>query len=476
MAHITITDNFLSDFAYVHNDKKNGVSYKYSEGEGCFKSTDNGKIALSLNIGQFKTLPNSTFLSLSYNESKLDDKSCVLLITPNASSEEKKWSVQSGNFVGSFQYDGHQIEIKSRFSDLFLARMLSVANNVFISDVFGQDSKSMNSADFILYLLFVQKLEKAFLLGLPKSYQKQEHHSANVKGKVNITRLISKDIPFKGKISTDSRERVVDENIISVLNQALSVIFRNNKTIAKNVNHVYAAIRQLNPKSYSRDSLISARTSRALSNPLFSGYRQVLDLAELIIKHNQLSQSKTNDKHSFGFLIDVAELYENYLSALLRKGFPDWRVESPEITIYQDTFFRRKIIPDIVMKKDNQVIVFDAKYKSMHFNGRTNLSMGDIDRSDFFQIHTYMSYYDSQLDTELIMGGLLYPFSSKPDNVTSSGFWGNRGFKFIVDGIDVSGLASTSMPDKEKFDNLIKAESMFIQRISGLLNGGSDNV
>lgn len=87
-----------------------------------------------------------------------------------------------------------------------------------------------------------------------------------------------------------------------------------------------------------------------------------------------------------------------------------------------------------------------------------------------------MSYYDSQLDTELIMGGLLYPFSSKPDNVTSSGFWGNRGFKFIVDGIDVSGLASTSMPDKEKFDNLIKAESMFIQRISGLLNGGSDNV
>lgn len=466
MAHITITDNFLSDFAYVHNDKKNGVSYKYSEGEGCFKSTDNGKIALSLNIGQFKTLPNSTFLSLSYNESKLDDKSCVLLITPNASSEEKKWSVQSGNFVGSFQYDGHQIEIKSRFSDLFLARMLSVANNVFISDVFGQDSKSMNSADFILYLLFVQKLEKAFLLGLPKSYQKQEHHSANVKGKVNITRLISKDIPFKGKISTDSRERVVDENIISVLNQALSVIFRNNKTIAKNVNHVYAAIRQLNPKSYSRDSLISARTSRALSNPLFSGYRQVLDLAELIIKHNQLSQSKTNDKHSFGFLIDVAELYENYLSALLRKGFPDWRVESPEIELYPEQFFTRKIIPDIVMKKDKEVMVFDTKYKKMLMKDRNHYG-GDIDRSDFFQINTYMSYYQNQ-GYIIKAGGLLYPMEKFEKEKCHSDNWlGNSGTNFIVDGIDVSGLASISMPDEAKLDSLIKAEDEFIQRIEG---------
>ena len=48
--------------------------------------------------------------------------------------------------------------------------------------------------------------------------------------------------------------------------------------------------------------------------------------------------------------------------------------------------------------------VFDAKYKLMtgHYL--------DVDRSDFFQIYTYKSYYNK--GNQLVISGLLYPITS----------------------------------------------------------------
>jgi 5-methylcytosine-specific restriction endonuclease McrBC regulatory subunit McrC len=135
-------------------------------------------------------------------------------------------------------------------------------------------------------------------------------------------------------------------------------------------------------------------------------------------------------------------------------------VESPELPLYADNFFARKIIPDIVMSRGQDVMVFDTKYKRMKMDGNSQNGMGDVDRMDFFQINTYMSYYQNH-NYNLIAGGLLYPMGKFDEDKCYSGDWlGKNDSKFIIDGIDFSQLQGNDFAEIERD---------FVSRISKLI-------
>ena len=104
------------------------------------------------------------------------------------------FSVQTGNYVGKLTWEGLEIRIDSRFGRKFLERMLNFANDIFLDDVqlFGNLSKEFDLSKFIIYYLFVQKLEKSFLLGLPKTYQNVRHHDLKLRaGSTKLNNPIS---------------------------------------------------------------------------------------------------------------------------------------------------------------------------------------------------------------------------------------------------------------------------------------------
>jgi hypothetical protein len=83
----------------------------------------------------------------------------------------------------------------------------------------------------------------------------------------------------------------------------------------------------------------------------------------------------------------------------------------------------------------------------------------DVDRSDFFQIHTYIQY---QLNHKTVKaGGLLYPISCSPnfDEYKSPRLINEEGVKlnFSIDGIELS--------EAEENEKHIQAEAAFINRI-----------
>lgn len=420
MVSVLVSDNFSS--AYGHwNTEGNGLKCEYpskaygiakhSNSMNVFSSSSKVKIGVHIDGREFKCLPDSALLSFKSEQAQIPDDELILSIQQLQRPDGiPGWRVQSGNYVGNIQFQQHKIELRSRFSDAFLQRMMSVVSGVYLSEARGRDEAPTNYAEFILHYLFVQKLEKAFLLGFPRAYRSQKHHESSLKGRVDIPRLIRQDMPFKGKISSIRRERLVDEEIITLLYQALKIIHKSNKTIAKNILHVHQALLQFNLGPLRKDSICKAKSSIALNNPIFAPYREVISLAELIINNESLKQSFDSSRSSYGFLVNVAELFEIYVSNILAKNLPEWSIESPSILLYKKQFFERKIIPDIVMRKDNRVVVFDTKYKRMEYIGKNSFGMGDVDRIDFFQIHTYMSYYQAQKDIEFIGGGLIYPF------------------------------------------------------------------
>ena len=469
---ISLKDNFSS---------QNYLPYKYIQPIGKLKRDiefDKKVIGekFEINLKDYQAKPqNNTFFSFFKDEEKKAIKNEDDLII-SIKKDGENYLAQTGNYVGKFVWKGLEIDIKSRFSNTFLERMLNFANDIFLDDVSitgNKIDKDFDISKYIIYYMFVQNLEKAFLLGLPKAYKSIEHHEMKLKGKIDINKFIKYDIPFQGKISSVSREQKEIQEIIDVLYKAVKIIDKNNKAFLKNIAHIKTHLKQYKSNNYvSNETINKALKSKALQNPIFAPYKKVLEYARFIINGNNIEKND-GTQQTFGFIINVAELFEIYITKLLQKEFSDWYVESPKIELYStpQMFYQRKIIPDIVMKKASDVLVFDTKYKKMTMQGKNKNGAGDVDRNDFFQINTYMSYYQNHPDKYNVkIGGLLYPieksFKENKDICHSQTWFGNLNSKFIVDGIDLSDLKEDN---ENKFASIVKREQKFIEGIKKLL-------
>lgn len=428
---------------------------------------------------------------------KSDDNDAIIIaVMPTGPSEVPL--ITTGNFIGEFTYAGRKFSIGSRFSDVFLKRMLNFANDIYFDDVDALPLEKSNSTSsfsrLILRYLFVQSLEKAYLLGLPKAYIAIHDDSLSIKGRLNISRFIQQVIPFRGKLPTVSREMVEVKDIADTLFKAVQIVARDveedrsaamkrSKTTSKdtsdlgkkepntdalgNIRHVIRHLRAVRSgKPFTNETLTRAKNYKALQNPMFAPYKTVLRYAEYIIRTDSMQQSKADADVNFsGFLVNVAELFEIYITKLLQRSLPDCKVHSPEIDVHSGMFFARKIIPDIVIEDDKKVLVFDTKYKRMEFVGRNGYGMGDLDREDFFQINTYMAHYAHQSEKTLIAGGLIYPIGSTVEQelpVEDSWLHHPR-VKFCVHGICTPMVGSQD--EKKDLDGIIESETKLVEFI-----------
>ena len=469
---IQTVDNYYLSNIEVITIQKDRDEFLESNSYYCLSNKTINELNITLQDYKDKKFPNNIFFSFFKDEEKTISKNEDDLII-SIKKDGENYLAQTGNYVGKFVWQGLEIDIKSRFSNTFLERMLNFANDIFLDDVSitgNKVDKDFDISKYIIYYMFIQNLEKAFLLGLPKAYKSIEHHEMKLKGKIDINKFIKYDIPFQGKISSVSREQKEIQEIIDVLYKAVKIIDKN-KFNTKNISHIKTHLKQHKSNKYvSNETINKAFKSKALQNPIFAPYKKVLEYAKFIINGNNIEEKKDGKQKTFGFIINIAELFEIYMTKLIQKEFSEWRVESPKIELYPNQFFSRKIIPDIVMKKDNDVLVFDTKYKKMKMQGKNQNGAGDVDRNDFFQINTYMSYYQNHSNKYNVkIGGLLYPMDSfEKEKCHSETWFGNLNTKFIIDGIDLSDLQEAK-EGENKFAPISKRECEFINRIIELL-------
>lgn len=438
-----------------------------------FSKTDVENKAL---YGKLKDI-NLITLDSSICEVVGDDKTIKPILEIRKSKEENKVEITTFGFVGRFSYASQEFDISYRFGEVVLERMITKVNDFDVKtlEYEAKDSKNKNQTDSlalkILYLNFILKLEKLSILGIPKSYKRIEHHSDKLKGQIDINRFIKKDIPYTGKISSTSHEQTYVQEILDVLYGALIIV---EKSMRELVGKRLFQIRNL-ISHYANRRFVDERTienaiyHKSIQNSLYRDFKTLLEISSYIIRHNNKQEYKASNIMS-GLIFDVSLLWENYLYVLLKKNIEDenWKVLHEDLLeVYKDKFYARKMKPDIVIKNesDKKVLVFDAKSKSMTMQGRNQNGAGDVDRADFFQINTYMSYYKNNGYT-VIAGGLLYPIEKEFDKSTchSEHWFGDKETKFIVDGIDL-----TSIQENLKIEDLVKAEKAFVERICKLL-------
>jgi len=346
----------------------------------------------------------------------------------------------ASRYVGSvsFVYDKteYEIQIKPRFGDIILFKMFEELFNIKFSS--GSAVFNFNNTAYYLKLLisfiWLQKLAAANRHGIPKRKQLTEHSGYTIKGRM-LLRPSIKTAYTNGRILSERKEQLIDPVVARILFQAYGILIKDyHLGILKIPPNALDAIQEAEKQEHSEVFVHDYEYKNIKYHPIYQNYKDVVDFSWQIIQSQPGHSSENSRKNVSGFFLDMAEIWECYIRAILRKNFSKhgWQLADALYTLYPDKFYGRKIIPDIVLKRENEVCVFDAKYKNMEFRS----GVIDVDREDIFQIHTYMAYLQTKY--RVVIGGLLYPTVGVPHtiDILPTKFFSNvlSETAFVVDG------------------------------------------
>lgn len=421
------------------------------------------KSTFELNTSQ-NTLSQLKIIGFKKRQYQLEENDQLILkLFSKEQAGELRYAVQTGLFAGIIFHKGYLFNITTSYGDVLLSRMLNFVNDIYVDtkNKTARPSENSNEFQFIIAYLFIQSLEKAGVLGLPKKYQNVSERNTKVRGKIDINTYLKRDIPFQGSLTSTYRSQLYVQEIVDVLYAACIKVeeyFGSNYKLK--IMGLFQTLQEFRTKKHlSHNDIYKAKSHTILHNPVFSQFKEVLFYAEILLKNQDIeAEAKKSDLKTKGYLFDISQLFEIYLEKLLGRHFLEWEVNGQEeLQIYKGLFYGRKMLPDIVMRNriTDEIIVFDAKFKMMRGIKK------DVDRSDLFQIHTYIQYYGSKV----ILGGLIYPLTEnlKNKNSVSESLFGNdrNDVQFAIDGIYINKNMTSS--------ELLESENNFLQRIENLI-------
>ena len=365
----------------------------------------------------------------------------------------------AGRFVGEaifkYQNQDYKITIKPRFGEKFLFRMLEEIFNIRMTTSASQTSKNTDWQHYIkkiIAFIWFQKLANANLHGVPKSQVKREHKGQMIRGRLDVRRSVP-HVYLNNNLISNYREKQIDTTIAQIILQAYQILKTGFEIGKINIpDSAQEIINQIHSVIHNKEHINESDYKHIRYKEIYLNWKPVVDLSWDIIKRKELSLKQDKAKKGLGFFIDMAEVWEQYLRCILKKKLMPlgWHYRNDEQIAYKGYFYQRKMIPDLVFQKGNNVTVWDAKYKRML--GRPF----DVDRSDFFQIHTYILNYLHHKTVKV--GGLLYPISTSPkfESYKSPYLINEGGIKlsFHIDGIEMLEESETNNPKKQEAEFL----------------------
>ena len=379
-----------------------------------------------------------------------------------AEYDYRSYCWRAGRFVGEAFFvhknETYKITIKPRFGEKLLLRMLENIFNIRITKSSSEQNKGLEWQHYIkriIAFIWLQKLSNANLHGVPKKQVKRQHKAHTIRGRLDVRKSI-KPLHQNNEIISTFRDKQIDIQIGQIIFQAYQILKTDFEIGRINIpDSAQEAINQIQHNIKSKEYISESDYKNIRYKEVYLSWKPIVDLSWDIIKRKKISLKQDKSKNGFGFFIDMAEVWEEYLRTILKKNLLSygWRYKNDKQIAYKGHFFQREIMPDLVFQKENEIAIWDAKYKRMcgHYL--------DVDRSDFFQIHTYLQYQLN--DKKLKAGGLLYPISNTPDfeNYQNPNILNEFGIKmkYVIDGIEVQ--------EMNEQENILQKELEFIKRI-----------
>lgn len=399
---------------------------------------------------------NENLLIFPYSIETSCDKICdspVMSILNTGDPD--KVQITTGNVMGFIGIDNLQIKIKSRFDkgrdDFFLHYMLQKVLSLNLFDLKHNDEQE-DIFDFIMFM-FPYLLKAAMNQGVYREYKNFKHNDSNLKGTIDISRHIARNVPFVGNIAYSTREYSHDNNMSELIRHTIEfmktkrygqLVLNIDRETIENVKIIVEHTPSYNKNE--RSSIIS-KNLRAKVHPYYTEYRPLQTLCLQILRMEEVKYGESSDEIC-GILFDGAWLWEEYVNTILsNQGFrhPENKLHKGGIYLFDDHSGIR--YPDFY--KDDMVL--DAKYKRLGSYDKVS----KLDRNDVHQVMAYMT------TLKVNRGGFVAPLEQKESKVPTSHLNGSAATLSIF-GIEICKSATSYAEFCEKMGEM---EDRFVESL-----------
>lgn len=340
-------------------------------------------------------------------------------------------SVRAGNQVGVLQTagpDGNplRLEIHSRFdSNQKSYFLLYLFSRIYGFDIHPREIGAGGDSvfDIILCVLFCERLMGAYEQGLFKVYRRYRHNDYDFRGTLDVARHIRLNTPFLGKTAYTTREFSYDNEILCLIRQTIGFVqlkYESLWTSYQSANPLLMEIERVIEEAtpsfrMNCDYSSSVQCCSEITHPLLRDYEQVRRICRSILRGEAGNIYHSDRDESFGLIVDMAWLWEEFVSlCLLKAESPDGRAPTEEPPrykhlqrgvedsknyapkLYRDSGYKSYRYPDFIervrqneaMTKKTRRNFMDAKYKHWAFSS-SNSQKNAAARNDLHQFVTY---------------------------------------------------------------------------------------
>ena len=322
-------------------------------------------------LNQWAELGVLVFPEVPSRQKDKDDEADDLDFFTLASKESRTW-INTSNCMGVVKLRNQsgssvQIEIGSRFDNgkrqFFLTYLLSkVFGGSMVEDVdLGTDS----IWDMLLAFVFRRRLLEASAVGLFKQYQTFHHNDARIRGRIDMTEHLRRNVPFCGKIAYSTHEITFDNPTNHLIRHALAKASRKwcQLLTGDGLMDVRHDLEQNTPTWQPGDvaNCVRRKENRTpIKHPFFHSSYEPLRQVSLAILRDEGASLYQQHNEAEGVIFDGSWLWEEYLWTLLKPhGF-----EHPENKKMEGKWKPLSgvvLYPDFFHRKARAIL--DAKYK-----------------------------------------------------------------------------------------------------------------
>jgi 5-methylcytosine-specific restriction enzyme subunit McrC len=323
----------------------------------------------------------------------------------------------AGRYVGSVSLDGHRLTIEPRFGLDTLRQWLLQVLNIALVESPGEHREDESFVVQLLAAVWSRAFIEAARHGLPALRQEVFSTGHMVRGRLDVARSVRLLASGSDAVVSASRERSLDNALSRALVAAYAVLRR---WMGPGTEHHWlpARAQDLLPHLLAvtgpRPEIpTELELKRVRYTPITSAFRPVAELSLQIAHRRGLVQDSTEEGAIQGVLLDVAELWELYVLAVLRVAAAGFEVHHGTVdprasgALLESEVDQRKLgmlKPDALVLRNRHVVgVLDAKYKRLF---PTRVSPAP-QREDLYQLTSYLARY-GQGGTPC-WGALIYP-------------------------------------------------------------------
>ena len=264
-----------------------------------------------------------------------------------------------------------------------------------------------------LIRIFADRLQNELICGVSKFYMETEENLYRLKGKIVFNKHIQKNAAHKEKFFVKYQSFSEDIPLNRIFKAACNNLLKitSSAKSQEKLKHCLLLLCDVRNVNITIDDFNKISMNR--QNERFN---EVFTFCKLILSNQSPTASSGREK-TFSLLLDMNNVFEDFIAQFMKKYCMD---KLKEYSIHPqgkgnhkhvfENDDRKKLFlnPDILLKKENDNIIIDTKWKTPIKENKLKVS-----RDDYFQMFVYAMNYKSRKNI------LLYP---KPLNTNDEDF------------------------------------------------------